>query len=32
MIHELGKAHGCSHTITFDRKFARPPGVEMLGA
>jgi predicted nucleic-acid-binding protein len=29
LLHEVGKAHGCSHTVTFDRKFARLPSVEL---
>ena len=31
LIHEVGRAAGCEKTITFDRKFARTPGVELLG-
>ena len=30
LIHEIGKASGCSRTLTFDRKFARIEGVELL--
>jgi predicted nucleic-acid-binding protein len=30
LLHEIGKAHGCARTITFDRKFARVPGVELV--
>ena len=29
LLHEIGKAHGCARTVTFDRKFARLPGVEL---
>jgi predicted nucleic-acid-binding protein len=29
LLHETGKAHGCTRTVTFDRKFARLPGVEL---
>lgn len=29
LLHEVGKAHGCARTITFDRRFARLPGVEL---
>ena len=32
LIHEIGKAAGCSRTLTFDRKFARIEGVELLKA
>lgn len=31
LIHEVGKANGCTKTMTFDRKFARLGGVELLG-
>jgi predicted nucleic-acid-binding protein len=31
IVHLVGQAHGCSHTLTFDRKFARIEGVELLG-
>lgn len=30
LIHEAGRAKGCQSTITFDRKFARLEGVELL--
>lgn len=30
LIHEIGKANGCIKTLTFDRKFARLEGVELL--
>lgn len=30
LIHEIGKANGCRKTLTFDRKFARMEGVELL--
>ena len=30
LIHEVGRSAGCEKTITFDRKFARTPGVELL--
>ena len=30
VIHLVGAAHGCSKTITFDKKFARVEGVELL--
>ena len=30
LIHEIGKANGCGKTLTFDRKFARLEGVELL--
>ncbi|HZC15760.1 MAG TPA: PIN domain-containing protein, partial [Caulobacteraceae bacterium] len=29
LLHEVGKAHGCERTVTFDRKFARLLGVEL---
>ena len=29
LLHEIGKTHGCARTVTFDRKFARLPGVEL---
>lgn len=29
LLHEIGKVHGCARTITFDRRFARLPGVEL---
>ena len=31
IIHEIGRANGCSKTLTFDRRFARLAGVERLG-
>lgn len=30
VIHLVGTAHGCSRTVTFDKKFARVEGVELL--
>ena len=30
LIHEMGKANGCATTATFDRKFARLAGVQLL--
>ncbi len=30
LIHFVGQNHGCSKTVTFDRKFARLARVEML--
>jgi predicted nucleic-acid-binding protein len=30
IIHELGQAHGCSETVTFDRRFAKADGVRLL--
>ena len=30
IIHELGRAAGCSETVTFDRRFARAEGVRLL--
>ena len=30
LLHEVGKAHGCARTLTFDRRFARLPGVELV--
>lgn len=30
LLHELGRAQGCVRTVTFDRKFARQAGVELL--
>ena len=30
IIHLIGRAHGCSKTVTFDKKFARIAGVERL--
>ncbi|HZF93290.1 MAG TPA: type II toxin-antitoxin system VapC family toxin [Allosphingosinicella sp.] len=32
LIHALGRAAGCSETVTFDRRFARAPGVRLLTA
>lgn len=32
LIHFAGVAAGCERTVTFDRKFARLPGVELLKA
>lgn len=32
IVHELGRAAGCSETVTFDRRFARLSGVRLLGA
>ena len=32
LIHFVGMAAGCDRTVTFDRKFARLPGVELLKA
>jgi predicted nucleic acid-binding protein len=29
LLHEVGKARNCERTVTFDRKFARLPGVEL---
>jgi predicted nucleic-acid-binding protein len=29
LLHEVGKAHGCARTVTFDRRFARLPGVDL---
>lgn len=31
ILHWIGAAQGCSRTVTFDRKFARLEGVELLG-
>lgn len=31
IIHEIGRARRCEKTVTFDRKFARLHGVELLG-
>ena len=31
LIHELGRAAGCSETVTFDRRFAQMDGVRLLG-
>jgi predicted nucleic-acid-binding protein len=30
IIHLAGAENGCSHTVTFDRKFAKLEGVELL--
>ena len=30
LIYELGRRAGCSETVTFDRRFARLPGVRLL--
>jgi predicted nucleic-acid-binding protein len=30
LIDGIGRAVGCTHTVTFDRKFARLDGVELL--
>lgn len=32
IIHQVGKAAGCERTVTFDRRFARLDGVELLGS
>ena len=32
LIHEVGRSAGCDRTITFDRRFARRPGVQLLAA
>lgn len=31
IIHLVGQARNCAKTVTFDRKFARMEGVELLG-
>lgn len=31
IIHLTGRSAGCSRTVTFDREFARQPGVDLLG-
>lgn len=31
IIHEVGRSRRCQRTVTFDRKFARLAGVELLG-
>jgi predicted nucleic-acid-binding protein len=31
LIGELGKAAGCAHTVTFDKRAARLPDVRLLG-
>jgi predicted nucleic-acid-binding protein len=30
LIHQVGRAAGCEKTVTFDRRFARAEGVELL--
>lgn len=30
LVHFIGEAAGCERTVTFDRNFARLPGVELL--
>ena len=30
LIHVSGRAAGCMETVTFDKRFARQPGVELL--
>jgi predicted nucleic-acid-binding protein len=30
ILHEIGRANGCTKTVTFDKKFARLQGVELL--
>lgn len=30
ILHRTGQAQGCTKTLTFDKKFARLPGVELL--
>lgn len=30
LVHFIGQSAGCERTVTFDRKFARLPGVELL--
>lgn len=32
IVHELGRAAGCTETVTFDRRFARLDGVRLLSA
>jgi predicted nucleic-acid-binding protein len=32
IIHLIGQANGCTKTVTFDKKFARLDGVELLTA
>ena len=32
LIHFIGEHAGCDRTVTFDRRFARLPGVELLKA
>lgn len=31
IIHAIGKAEGCSHTVTFDKVFAGMQGVQVVG-
>lgn len=31
ILHELGQANGCSHTVTFDKRFAKLDKVELAG-
>jgi predicted nucleic-acid-binding protein len=31
IIHEVGRSRQCQRTVTFDRKFARLAGVDLLG-
>jgi predicted nucleic-acid-binding protein len=30
LIHEVGRARGCDRTVTFDPRFARAAGVDLL--
>ena len=30
ILHRVSRSNGCSHTVTFDKKFARIDGVELL--
>jgi predicted nucleic-acid-binding protein len=30
ILHEIGLVHGCTKTVTFDKKFARLAGIELL--
>jgi predicted nucleic-acid-binding protein len=32
ILHEIGQTNGCTKTVTFDKKFARLTGVELLTA
>lgn len=32
IVHEVGQAGGCTRTLTFDRRFARLEGVDLLDA
>jgi predicted nucleic-acid-binding protein len=32
LVHMLGKGAGCTKTVTFDKKFARVAGVELLAS